>query len=144
MILDDENILMEDLKNTINWPSQIEDHFKGYIVHTSYEAYINSLTRLIKLLNNICKVADGMWFAIKPNEIIFAKDLMSDELLKFEFILSPAGNYLKVILSTRRDILKRYNVSNECLQNIMDLLSTQPGYEIFINDSHRIVYSKFC
>jgi hypothetical protein len=144
MILDDENILMEDLKNTVNWPSLIEDHFKGYVAYTSYEAYISSLTRLTKLLNNMCKVADGTWFAIKLNEIIFARDLTSNELLKFEYIISRVGNYLKVTLSTRGDILKRYNVSNECLQNIVDLLTSQPGYEIFINDSHRIIYSKFC
>lgn len=144
MILDDENILMEDLKNTINWPSLIEDHFKGYAIHSSYEAYISSLTRLIKLLNNTCKIADGTWYATKSNEIIFTHDLMGDELLYFEFILSPAGNYLKVVLSTRGDILKRYNVNSECLQNIVDLLAAQPGYEIISNDSHRIVYSKFC
>jgi hypothetical protein len=144
MILDDEKILMEDLKNTVNWPSLIEDHFNNYGTYPNYEAYVNSLTQLIKQLNNTCKIADGIWFAVKTNEIIFAKDLISDELLKFEFILSPAGNYLNVILSTRRDILKRCNVSNECLQNIVDLLSTQHGYEIISNDWHRIIYSNFC
>jgi hypothetical protein len=144
MILDDENILMEDLKNTVNWPSLIEDQFNNSVTYPNYEAYVNSLNRLIKQLNNTCKIADGIWFAIKTNEIIFGKDLISDELLKFEFILSPAGNYLNVILSTRRDILKRCNVNNECLQNIVDLLATQTGYEIISNDSHRIIYSKFC
>jgi hypothetical protein len=144
MILDDENILMEDLKNTVNWPSLIEDQFNNSVTYPNYEAYVNSLNRLIKQLNNTCKIADGIWFAIKTNEIIFAKDLISDELLKFEFILSPEGNYLNVILSTRRDILKRCNVNNECLQNIVDLLTSQPRYEIISNDSHRIIYSKFC
>lgn len=144
MILDDEKILIEDLKNIVNWPSLIEDHFNNSGTYPNYEAYVNSLNRLIKQLNNTCKIADGTWYATKSNEIIFTYDLMGDELLKFEFILSPVGNYLKVILSTRGDILKRYNVNNECLQNIMDLLSTQADYETISNDSHRIVYSKFC
>jgi hypothetical protein len=144
MILDDEKILMEDLKNTVNWPSLIEEQFNGHATNTSYKAYVSSLYQLIKLLNNTCKIADGMWFAIKSNEIIFAQfDLMSDELLKFEYIISPVGNYLKVVLSTRGDILKKYNVNNECLQNIVDLLASQPGYKIISNDSHRIIYSKF-
>ena len=144
MILDDENILIEDLKNTVNWPSLIEDHFNGHVIHTSLGAYINSLSRLITLLNNTCKIADGTWYAGKYNEIIFTHDLMGDELLKFEYIISRVGNYLKVTLSTRGDILKRYNVNNECLQNIVDLLASQPKYEIISNDSHRIIYSKFC
>ena len=144
MILDDENILMEDLKNTVNWPSLIEEQFNGHVIHASYEAYISSLSQLIKLLNNTCKIADGTWYATKSNEIIFTHDLMGDELLKFEYIISRVGNYLKVTLSTRGDILKRYNINNECLQNIVDLLATQPKYEIISNDLHRIIYSKFC
>lgn len=143
MILDDEKILIEDLKNTVNWPSLIEEHFNAHATYANHEAYMSSLTRLTKLLNNTCKVADGMWFAIQSNEIIFARDLTSDELLHFEYVISPAGNYLKVVLSTRGDILKRHNVNNECLQNIMDLLATQSGYKIISNDSHRIIYSKF-
>lgn len=59
MILDDENILIEDLKNTVNWPSLIENHFNNHGTCPSYEAYVNSLTRLIKQLNNTCKIANG-------------------------------------------------------------------------------------
>lgn len=144
MILDDENILIEDVKNIVKWPSLIEHHFKSHGTHPSFSAYVNSLTQLIKHLNDTCKIANGTWYATKSNEIIFAYDLKDDELLKFEYNISTVGNYLDVFLSTRGDILKRYNVNNECLQNIVNLLASQPKYEIISNDSHRIIYSKFC
>jgi hypothetical protein len=144
MILDDENILIEDVKNIIKWPSLIEHHFKSNGTYPSYGAYVNSLTQLIKHLNDTCKIADGTWYATKSNEIIFAYDLKGVELLKFEYNIYATGNYLDVFLSKRGDILKRHNVNNEYLQSITDLLATQPGYKIVSNDSYRIIYSKFC
>ena len=144
MILDNENILIEDVKNTVKWPSLIEHHFKNHGTYPSYGAYVNSLTQLIKHLNDTCKIANGTWYATNSNEIIFAYDFRGDELLKFEYNISAVGNYLAVFLSTRGDLLKIYNVNNEYLQSITDLLSTQPGYKMISNDSHRIIYSKFC
>lgn len=144
MILDDENILIEDVKNTVKWPSLIEHYFKNHDTYLSYEAYVNSLTQLIKRLNDTYKIANGTWYATRSDKIIFAYDWGGDELLKFEYNLSPVGNSLEVILSTRDDILKRYNINDENLQNIVDLLSAQPGYKMVYNDSHRIIYSKFC
>lgn len=144
MILDDENVLIEDLKNSARWPSFIEQHFKNHGTYSSFGAYVNSLTQLLKNLNNTCKIADGTWYATRSDKIIFAYDWGGDELLKFEYNISAVGNCLEVILSTRGDLLKRYNVNNECLQDIIDLLATQPGYKMISNDSHRIIYSKFC
>lgn len=144
MILDDENILIEDVKNTVKWPSLIEHHFNSHGTYPSFNAYVNSLTQLIKYLNDTCKIADGTWYATRSDKIIFAYNWGGDELLKFEYNISPVGNYLEVILSTRGDILKRYNINNEYLQSIIDLLSAQPGYKMVYNDSHRIIYSKFC
>lgn len=144
MILDDENVLIKDLKNSARWPSFIEQHFKNNGTYSSYGAYVNSLTQLLNNLNNICKIADGRWYATRSNRIIFAYSFAGDELLRFEYIKSRVGDCLEVILSTRGDILKRYNIDNECLQDIVDLLSTQLGYKIVSNDSHRIIYSKFC
>ena len=144
MILDDENILIEDVKNIVKWPSLIEHHFNNQGTYPSYGAYVNSLTQLIRHLNNTCKIADGTWYATRSNEIIFAYDLKGDELLKFKYNISAVGNYLDVILSTRGDILKRCNVNNEYLQSIVDLLASQSGYKMVSNDSYRIIYSKFC
>lgn len=144
MILDDENILIEDVKNIVKWPSLIEHHFNSHGTYPSFNAYVNSLTQLIKHLNDTCKIANGTWYATRSDKIIFVYDWGGDELLKFEYNISAVGNYLEVILSTRGDILKRYNINNEYLQSIVDLLASQPGYKIVYNDSHRIIYSKFC
>lgn len=144
MILDDENVLIKDLKNVVKWPSLIEDHFNNYRTYSSFGAYVNSLTQLIKHLNNTCKIAAGTWYATRSNKIIFSDGLDNDELLQFEYIMSHVRNCLEVRLSTRDDILKRYNIDNENLQNIADLLAAQPGYKIVSNDPQRILYSKFC
>jgi hypothetical protein len=144
MILDDENVLIEDLKTTIKWPSLIEHHFNNNGAYSSFGAYANSLTQLIRHLNNTCKIADGTWYATRSNKIIFAYDFDGDELLQFEYIRSHVGDCLEVKLFTRGDLLKRYNINDENLQNIVDLLAAQPGYKIVSKDPHRILYSKFC
>ena len=144
MILDDENILIEGIKNDINWPSLIEKQFIEYSKHTCYDSYVSSLKELIKFLNNNCKIANGEWRATNTNRIIFTSNTMHDDLLCFEYVLAPTFNHLNITISYRRDALDRYNIDDEYLQNILHLLATQPGYELVNETPYWKLYSKFC
>lgn len=144
MILDDENILIEDIKNDISWPSLIEKQFIEYSKHTCYDSYVSSLKEFIKFLNDNCKIANGEWRATNTNIIIFTSNTMHDDLLRFEYIIGPAFNYLNITISYRQDALDIYNIDDEYLQNILHLLATQPEYELFNETPYWKSYFKFC